>query len=51
MNSTSLTGKKWIYREFNNDDIVFYKENICFGGATIVQVGESIYEKNKKNLA
>ena len=27
MNSTSLTGKKWIYREFNNDDIVFYKEN------------------------
>ena len=27
MNSLSVSGKNWILRKFNQDDIKFYKEN------------------------
>ena len=49
MNSTSLTGKKWIYREFNNDDIVFYKENFFLDEITSKLLSIRKIKKNEIN--
>ena len=48
MNNTSLLGKKWVYKKFNNDDLIFLKENFYLDEITSKLL--SIRKIDKKDI-